>query len=75
MKRDNKEVAYAFEYGDETLPHIQDLISEKPDPEKEKILAYLKTHCIIACAGIFSDEIDSEKVIGCGNVFSDGTYT
>lgn len=74
MKRDSKEVAYAFEYGDETLPHIKDLISEKPDPEKEKILTYLKTHCIIACAGIFSDEIDPEKVIGYGNVFSDGTY-
>ena len=33
-----------------------------------------RLHCILACPGIIHDEIDSDKIIGGGNIFSDGTY-
>lgn len=74
MKRENKSIAYSFESGDETLPHLRELVSENPDPEKTKILRYLKTHCILACAGMIQDEITSGKIIGYGNIYSDGTF-
>ena len=65
-----KQVLYSFEHGDETLPHLKDLVSEVQDPEKSRILSYLRLHCILACPGIIHDEINSDKVIGCGNIFS-----
>lgn len=74
MKREAKQVAYSFEHGDTSLPHLCDMISDTPDPEKSKIMAYLKTHCYLACPGILYDEIDPEQVIGSGNVFTDGIY-
>lgn len=74
MKRENRLIAYSFEHGDESLPHIRDLVSDIPDPEKNRIISYLKTHCVMACAGMIQDQINPEQVIGFGNVFSDGTY-
>lgn len=74
MKRDNKQIAYSYENGDETLPHIKDLVSDIPDSEKSIIMSYLKTHCIVACSGIIYDKINPDEVIGVGNIFSDGTY-
>ena len=67
-------VKISYEHGDKSLPHLKDLISKTPDPMKDKIMSYLKTHCILACPGIIRDEIDPSQTIGCGDVFSDGTY-
>lgn len=50
------------------------MVSDKPDPEKERILRYLKTHCIMVCPGVVYDEITPDRVIGFGDTFSDGTY-
>lgn len=74
MKREIKQVAYSFEHGDESLPHLKDLVTDTQDPEKSKIITYLETHCQCACAGIIHDEINPNEVIGVGNIFSDGTY-
>lgn len=74
MKRENRSIAYSFEHGDESLPHIRDLVSDIPDPEKSRIVSYLKTHCVVACAGIIRDQVNPGQVIGYGNIFSDGTY-
>lgn len=74
MKRDTIPVAYSHEHGDENLPFLKDLVSITEDPEKPLIMNYLKTHCVMACPGIIYDEITPGKVIGAGNVFSDGKY-
>ena len=74
MKRDCIEVKYSFEHGDSSLPHIKDLVSTTEDPEKSRILTYLRTQCICVCPGIVKDEISTDKTIGCGDVYSDGTY-
>ena len=74
MLRENKSVKYSYETGDESLPHLKDMVSDEEDPEKSKIVAYLQTHCIVACPGIIHDEINPDRVIGYGNLFSDGTY-
>lgn len=74
MKREIRQVNYSYEHGDESLPHLKDLVSETPDPEKSKIVAYLKTHCVLAQPGVKFDEITPGKVIGYGNIFSDGVY-
>ena len=74
MKREHKPVNYSYEHGDVSLPHLKDLVSESPDPMKEKILGYLRTHCTVTCPGIVKDEINPEITIGYGNIYSDGTY-
>ena len=74
MKREIRQVNYSYEHGDESLPYLKDLVSETPDLEKSKIVAYLKTHCILASPGIKYDEITPGKTIGSGNIFSDGVY-
>ena len=74
MIREIRSVYYSYERGDESLPHLKDLVSKDPDPMKDKIMDYLRTHCIAACPGIVHDEINPDKVIGCGNRYSDGTY-
>ena len=74
MKRERKIIAYSFEHGDKSLPCLKDLISDKEDPEKSRILSYLRMNCIAASPGIVVDEINPERYIGCGNLFSDGTY-
>lgn len=74
MKRQNNRVAYSYEHGDKSLPHIKDLVSDVPDVEKKKIMEYLRTNCVMTCPGIVHDEINPEKVIGCGNTYYDGTY-
>ena len=74
MKRERLPVIYSYEHGDESLPHLRDLVSDTPDPMKGKILGYLRTHCIWACPGIIMDEINPEFTIGSGNTYSDGTY-
>lgn len=74
MKREAKQVAYSFEHGDASLPRLKELVSNTPDPEKDKIMAYLRTHCYLTCPGVLYDEIAPEQVIGSGNVFRDGTY-
>ena len=74
MKRQTKFVAYSFEHGDESLPHLKDLVSEIEDPEKSKILSYLRIWCPLSCPGIVHDEINPDRVIGDGSIFSDGTY-
>lgn len=74
MKRDNKQIAYSYEHGDKTLPHLKDLVSDTPDSKKSMIMSYLKTPCILACPGIIYDMINPDEVIGAGNIFLDGTY-
>ena len=74
MLRKNKPVQYSYETGDESLPHLKDMVSDVKDPMKDKILEYLRTHCIVACSGIVKDEINPENIIGYGNLYSDGTY-
>ena len=74
MKHEHIQVKYLYEHGDESLPHLKDLVSDVPDPMKSKIMGYLRTHCILACPGIIKDEINPDKTIGCGNLYSDGTY-
>lgn len=74
MKHEYRPVIYCYECGDESLPHLKDLVSEKEDPMKSKILAYLRTNCNLACPGILEDKITHGKTIGAGNLFSDGTY-
>lgn len=74
MKRDTKSVAYSFEHGDETLPNLKDLVSEKEDAEKDIILSYLRTNCALGCPGIVQDEINPAEVIGHGHRYYDGTY-
>ena len=71
---EHKHVLYSLEYGDEALPHLKDLVLEVEDPEKSRILSYLRLHCILACPGIIYNEIDLDKIIGGGNIFPDGTY-
>ena len=61
MKREIWQVNYSYEHGDETLPRLADLVSQTPDPEKRKIMAYLKTHCILTCPGVIYDEITPGK--------------
>ena len=74
MIREKKHIAYSFEHGDKSLPHLKDLVSDVPDAEKNRIIQYLKTNCIAACPGIIQDEIFPGKIIGSGHIFSDGTY-
>lgn len=74
MKRDTIPVAYSYEHGDINLPPIRDLVSNTEDSKKPLIMGYLKTHCVMACPGIIYDEITPDKVIGAGNVYSDGKY-
>ena len=74
MRHDHKQVRYSFEHGDKSLPHLKDLVSDKPDPMKSKIMAYLRTNCILACFGYIKDEINPDKAIGHGYIYSDGTY-
>lgn len=74
MYRKLLKVRYSYEHGSKKLPPIKELVSATPDSEKELILLYLKTNCIAGCPGIFYDEIQPGNVIGCGHLFSDGTY-
>lgn len=74
MVRKNLKVAYSYEHGDESLPPLRKLVSEKQDPEKSRIIDYLWTHCVMTSPGIIKDEISPDKAIGYGNIFSDGTY-
>ncbi len=74
MKHERKEVTYSYEHGNKSLPHLADLATQNPDPNKLKIVKYLETHCILTCAGIVYDEIHPDRVIGYGHLFSDGTY-
>lgn len=74
MKREKKYIAYSYEHGDKSLPCIKELASSVPDIEKEKILSYLNINCIAASSGLIADEICPHKIIGHGNIFSDGTY-
>lgn len=74
MKREYRSAAYSYERGDESLPHLKDLVSDTPDPMKNRIMSYLRTHCVLACSGVLQDEINPEKTIGCGHIFSDGIY-
>ena len=74
LGRDFKPVLYSYEHGDESLPCLRDLVSDKPDPMKGKILAYLRTHMIYVCPGSIKDEIDPEKSIGCGDTYTDDIY-
>lgn len=34
MIREKKHIAYSFEHGDKSLPHLKDLVSDVPDAEK-----------------------------------------
>ncbi len=74
MKRNNIKVAFAYEYGDKSLPPIKELVSDNQDSEKRKILDYLQENCVLTCPGIVTDIINPDKSIGYGNVFSDGVY-
>lgn len=74
MKREKRKVCYSYEHGDKSLPRLKDLVSDVPDPMKSKIMAYLQTNMIAGCPGIIKDEINPENTIGCGHLFSDGTY-
>lgn len=69
-----RQVLYSYEYGDKSLPHIKNMVSDKPDSQKSKIIAYLKTHCIMSSPGMIKDIIDPKEIIGFGNIYSDGTY-
>lgn len=40
MKRNNLKVAYLYEHGNKSLPPLRKLVSEKPDPEKSRIIDY-----------------------------------
>ena len=73
-ERENRKVKYSYEHGDRSLQHLKDMVSDTPDPEKSRIMSYLRTHCIAACPGIVKDEINPEKSIGSGNLYSDGKY-
>lgn len=72
--RKNLKVAYSYEHGDKSLPPLRKLVSEKPDPEKSRIIDYLRTHCVITRPGIIQDELCPDKTIGYGDIYSDGTY-
>lgn len=75
MKRDNIQVCYAYEYGDTSLPHIKDLVSDVSDENKGIIIDYLKQHCIYAKPGRSRvDLINPELRVGIGNIYSDGKY-
>ncbi len=74
MKRDYRKVNYSYEHGDKALPRLIDLVSDIPDPMKGKIMGYLRTHLIIARPGIIKDEINPERSIGSGNIYTDETY-
>ena len=67
-------VSHSYEHGDKSLPRLKDMVSDKPDPEKKTLIHYLRTNCVLACPGIFHDEITPGKVIGAGNIFYGGTY-
>lgn len=74
MKRDLRQVFYSYEHGDESLPRLKDLVSETPDPERSRILAYLRTHCISTTTLSKIDEINPEKRTGSYSIYSDGVY-
>ncbi len=69
-----KRVKYSYEYGDKSMPHLRDLVSKEEDPEKQKILSYLQKNNIACCPGIVDDVIEPEKIIGNGDLYSDGVY-
>jgi len=71
---DRKKVYYAFEDGDPSLPHVWDLISETPDPDKAMILDYLKTNFILGSPGVIHDVITPGKTIGSGSLYADDLY-
>lgn len=68
------QVKYSYEHGDTSLPKLKDLVSAIEDPEKTKILAYLRTNDVIACLGAIRDEINPDRYIGHGDQYTDGTY-
>lgn len=74
MKRDHIHVVFCREYGDESLPPLRELVSEKPDEKKSVILDYLRTHCILASPGVVRDILDPESTIGRRDLYSDGVY-
>lgn len=74
MEKEYQEVSYSYEHGDMSLPHLKDLVSETEDPEKGRILSYLKLHRIAVCPGIIRDEINPAETIGTGELYADGTY-
>ena len=73
-KRNFKPVLYSYEHGDENLPRLKDLVSDIPDPQKDIIIDYLKTNCVMVSPGRVEDEIEPGNRIGSGNTFSDGVY-
>lgn len=73
-KRAFKSVLYSYEHGDEKLPRLKELISDIPDPQKDIIIDYLKTNCVMVCPGSVEDEIEPGNRIGSGDTFSDGLY-
>ena len=73
-KRNSKPVLYSYEHGDENLPRLKELVSDIPDPQKDLIIDYLKTNCVMVSPGRVEDEIEPGNRIGSGNTFSDGVY-
>lgn len=75
MGREWKRVLYSFESGDESLPHLKDLVSDVEDSEKKKIIDYLSTNCGAVNMGPkIRDEINPDCYIGYGYIYSDDKY-
>ena len=74
MKREYRHVNYSAEHGDPARPHLSELVSEIPDPEKGRILSYLRVHCVAVSPGKKEDEISPGRSIGSGDIYSDGIY-
>jgi len=75
MRKNLIYVAYSFEHGDKSLPHLKEMVSNVEDLEKSKIIAYLQTNMIYGCPGIVRDEIaGGDAIIGSGHGYSDGVY-
>ena len=73
-KRVFKPVLYSYEHGDKKLSRLKEMVSDIPDPQKNIIIDYLKTNCVMVCPGSMEDEINPGNRIGSGDTFSDGLY-
>ena len=57
-----------------SLPDPKEYATGKADPLKEIILSYLRENLVCYCLGIVYDEVNPEKEIGSGHIFTDGTF-
>lgn len=74
MIRNCKPLCFSYEYGDQSLPRLKDMVSPQPDACKSLILDYLRENYTLGCPGIVQDILQPDCVIGDGSLYSDDCY-